>query len=342
MRNVLVTGGAGGIGSTLCLKLRNSGNYYYVVAYDNLSNGYIENLKHDDSDRYFCLFEKRDIRSTQVLKDVINKYNIDVIIHLAALTSLPYCESNPVECIDVNVAGTASVLEAAREKGVRVIVASTSAIYENNDRDQAPYKENIPVNPRLMYPLSKKLMEEVVKSYQNNYNLPVTTLRFFNVFGPRQDIHRSSPPLVNYIVREYKNNRPMTFYSDGGQVRDYVHVDDVVSLIELCIENETSIGEIYNLSTGTLTSVNDIIRYAEKAFNTKLDYKFSKAETFWGNYETLHTGRCPLSKETIVKEVNKFALGNPEKAIEQLGWKPNTNIEELMIDTMQKNLVRIK
>jgi nucleoside-diphosphate-sugar epimerase len=342
MRNVLVTGGAGGIGSTLCLKLRNSGSYHYVVAYDNLSNGYVENLKHDDSDEYFCIFENRDIRSTQVLKDVINKYNINVIIHLAALTSLPYCESNAAECIDVNVAGTASVLEAAREKGVRVIVASTSAIYENNDHDQAPYKENIPVNPRLLYPLSKKLMEEVVKSYQINYNLPVTTLRFFNVFGPRQDIHRPSPPLVNYIVREYKHGRSMNFYSDGAQLRDYIHVDDVVSLIELCIENETSIGEIYNLSTGTVTSVNDIIRYAEKAFNTKLDYKFSKAETFWGNYESLHTGKCPLSKETIVREVNKFALGDPSKSIKQLGWKPNTNIEELMIDTMQKNLVRIK
>ena len=329
----MITGGAGGIGSTLALLLTKKG--HIVNAVDNFNNGYMENLFEDGEQ--FCVVTPLDIRETDKLKELIEHDKTDVIIHLAALTSLPECESNPAECISVNVAGTASVLHAARLTGKKVIVASTSAIYENNDKKDAPFEEWSTVTPRLMYPLSKKMMEELVESYVRNYDMDIVTLRFFNVFGPRQDIHRKSPPLINFIVREIAANRPITFYSDGYQQRDYVHVDDVVRMIEYCLpsSNRTK-GQTFNLCSGTLTSVRDIIGYAEKAFNKKLEYKFEPPKDFWSGYPILKEG-TPLQDWVLAHEVNKFSLGSWEKASNFLNWLANDNIEELMIDTMRKN-----
>lgn len=331
--NILVTGGAGGIGSTLCFLLNKNG--HKTIAYDNLNNGYIENL--NGKNTKLCQFVFGDIRNTYYLKSVIRDNRIDVIVHLAALTSLPVCESDPFECIDVNVAGTASVLEAARERGVKVICASTSAIYENNRIDQAPFKEDLIVSPRLFYPLSKKLMEEVIQSYITNYNMDIITLRFFNVFGPRQDIHRKSPPLINYIVRQIKNKEKLTFYSNGEQLRDYIHVDDVATMIESCIYSTNAIGQTFNLCSETLTSVKDIIRYAEKAFG-KFEYEFVESSKYWNGYDIIFSGQKPLLDEVVVREVNKYSLGSIEKARQYLNWLPNRNIEKLMIETMKQNM----
>lgn len=333
MKNVLVTGGAGGIGSTLSLGLTKRA--YNVTAYDNLNNGYEENLLEDG--KAFCKFVFGDIRNTQNLIDLIELYNINCIVHLAAITALPVCESDPNECFSVNVAGTASVLDAARKKGIHVIVASTSAIYENNDKSEAPFREDIKVVPRLMYPLSKKLMEDVIESYKVNYGMDITVLRFFNVFGPRQDIHRKSPPLINYIVKQIKNNQTLNFFSDGNQARDYVHVNDVVSMIELCILNENSKGQTLNLCTGTLTSVHDIIGYAKSAFGEIPEVVFNKPKDFWSGYDSLFEGKNSLSKSVVEREVNKYSLGSYERANQILNWTPDRNIEKLMISTMKEN-----
>jgi len=331
--NIMITGGAGGIGSTLALLLTNKG--HKVNAVDNFNNGYMENLFEDG--KQICDVTTLDIRETQKLVELIDFDKTDVIIHLAALTSLPECESDPTECISVNVAGTASVLHAARLKNKKVIVASTSAIYEHNNPALAPFTEEADVSPRLMYPLSKKMMEELVESYVRNYDMDITTLRFFNVFGPRQDIHRKSPPLINFIVREVAAGRPITFFSDGYQQRDYIHVDDVVDMIERCLpSHERTRGQTFNLCSGTLTSVRDIIGYAEKAFDKKIEHNFEQPKEFWSGYPILKEGK-PLQDFVLEHEVNKFSLGSTWKSERLLNWKPNTNIEELMIDTMRKN-----
>lgn len=335
--NILVTGGAGGIGSTLCLMLTEKG--YNVYAFDNLNNGYMENLT--ENGKQFCTFIYGDIRDTEVVRGIIEQKEIDVVVHLAAISSLPTCESDPVECMSVNVGGTVSVLQAARDKGIRVICASTSAIYENNRIEQAPFTEDLKVHPRLFYPLSKKLMEEVIESYIENYDMNITTLRFFNVFGPRQDIHRKSPPLINYIVRQIKNGEKLTFYSNGQQLRDYIHVDDVASMIEACIKSPKSHKRTFNLCSETLTSVKDIIGYAEKAFG-KFEYEFVESDKYWSGYDKIYAGRKPLLDEVVVREVNKYSLGSIKKTYNYLGWKPNQNIEKLMIETMKQNMEIIK
>jgi nucleoside-diphosphate-sugar epimerase len=305
-----------------------------VYAFDNLNNGYLENLK--ENGESFCEFIQGDIRDTDHVRILLKCYNIDIVIHLAALTSLPECESRPTECIDVNVAGTVSVLDAIRNhRGQKVIIASTSAIYENNS--YGDFDENSNVRPRLFYPLSKYLMEETIKSYIKNYEMDIVTLRFFNVFGPQQDIYRKSPPLINYIVRQIKNNKEPIFYSDGNQTRDYVHVNDVVNLIKICIENPKADREIFNVCTGTQTSVRDILRYAEEAFGREIPHFFEPPSKFWGSYESLHSGPKPLSIKTIEREVLKWTNGSYKKAHSMLGWTPNLNIRALMIDTMKQN-----
>jgi nucleoside-diphosphate-sugar epimerase len=331
--NILITGGAGGIGSTLALLLKNNGHIPIVV--DNFNNGYMENLY--ENDELICEFYNTDVLDTDQINSILENRKIEVVIHLAAITSLPVCESNPKECIEVNVAGTASILDAVRRSKVkRVIVASTSAIYENNSKLDAPFEEFLEVSPTLFYPLSKKLMEDVIQSYIKNYDMDIVTLRFFNVFGPRQDIHRLSPPLINYIAKEIKSEREPIFYSNGKQVRDYIHVDDVVNLIELCLVKEEAKNEIFNVCTNTLTSVRDIISYAEKAFELEINPQFKESDKFWSNYPNLYEGNNPLKSEVLVKEVNKFSLGSYDKAEHLLGWEPNTDIESLMIDTMRK------
>ena len=330
----MITGAAGGIGSTLSLLLMNKGHKVYAV--DNLNNGYMENL-FENNRPVFEKFFKEDIRDTKKMIDIIYNENIEKIIHLAAITALPVAESDPCECMSVNVAGTASILDAAKLFGIHTIVASTSAIYENNKITDSPFIEDISVNPLLMYPLSKKLMENIVESYIKNYGMNITTLRFFNVFGPRQDIHRKTPPLVNYIVREIKNGRDLVFYSDGKQQRDYVHVDDVVNMIELCLTNDNAKNQTFNLCTNTLTSVKDIIGWAKDAFDTDFNYTFIPAKNYWSEYNNLHYGINTLDKSVIEREVNKYALGSFIKAYKMIGWDPNRNIRNLMIDTMRKN-----
>jgi nucleoside-diphosphate-sugar epimerase len=329
---ILVTGAAGGIGSTLCLQLKNSG--HYVVGLDNLNNGYQENLV-DRGDPVCHIFLQEDIRNTQSLIETLSLHNIDIIIHLAAITALPVCESDPIEAISVNVGGTASIMAAARERSCKVIFASTSAIYENNTKEQTPFREDLPTNPMLVYPLTKKMAEDVVHSYINNYGMDAVILRFFNVFGPRQDIHRKMPPLINYIVRSIKNGEELKFYSDGYQERDYVHVDDVTQIIEKCLNNGA--GETFNVCTGTLTSVRDIVGVADTVFDGPLQYTFNPPDKYWDGYSNLHTGLHPLNPNAIVREVNKFALGSCEKAEQVLGWIPRKDILTLVAETLKEN-----
>lgn len=338
--NIMITGVAGGIGSTLALQLTQKG--HNVIGVDNMNNGYYDNLFDDTikGGKKVCKFYERDIRDDISIPLILEEEKIDIVIHLAAITSLPEAESHPHETIDVNVGGTAAILDAVRKSNVkRTIIASTSAIYENNTI--MPYTENLPVEPRLIYPLSKKLMEEVIESYKVNYGMDIVTLRFFNVFGPRQDAHRKSPPLINYIIRCVAEGEQATFYSDGSQKRDYVYVDDVTDMITLCMTTSKAAGETFNVCTGTLTSVSDIIGYAEKAFG-KFDHRFMSSERYWGAYKLLHKGQHPLRSEIIEKEVNKRALGSFERAKSVLGWIPNTNIEELMIQTFKEGLERHK
>lgn len=315
---ILITGAAGGIGSTLSYFLNKQGHDLVLV--DNLRNGYIENLTIDGCT--FGRFEKLDIRDLP--KNNLGSF--DCVIHLAAITSLADCESNPEETISINVQGTVSVLEFCKKYNVPyVIFSSTSAVYENNKEEV--FTEDLKVSPRLMYSLSKSMAEEICESYRTNYGMKITTLRFFNVFGPRQDIHRKSPPLLNYLVKEYIKNKNPILHSHGNQVRDYIYVDDVVTLINKCLEKKPN--DTFNVCTNTLVSVNDIVKFVKEELNSDIEPIYRKADMLWESYPQLFEGSFPLKKSIVEKEVNKYSRGSYTKTSNILNWKPETNLSKL-------------
>jgi nucleoside-diphosphate-sugar epimerase len=329
---ILITGGAGGIGSTLAYALSKA---HQVTVVDSLRNGYVENLSINNKE--FCKFFLLDIRSNAFAEFVKNE-KPDIIIHLAAITSLPDCESNINECIDINVTGTLNVLESARLNNIkRVIFASTSAVYENNKIDENNgFTEDLTVSPRLFYSLSKKLSEEICISYEKNYGMEIPILRLFNVFGPRQDIHRKSPPLLNYLVRELKNNRQPVLHSNGEQKRDYIHINDVIEAFTICLTNPNAKNNIFNISSGNLLSVKDIVRYTKEALSINIDPIYRSAKMLWDDYPKLFEGKLSLDKNIVEKETNKFSLGNNSKAKRILNWNPNENLESLIKDTVKQ------
>jgi UDP-glucose 4-epimerase len=329
---ILITGIAGGIGSTLGYQLFL--NNHEIFGVDNFQNGYQENLSIDG--RSYCKFYQCDIKNRLQFLNICQQVKPDAIVHLAATTALPVCESLAFDAINNNVGGTANVLECARLSDIGLVIfASTSAIYENTDVSLAPFKEHHPINPRLIYPLSKKLGEELCLSYEQNYGMTIPKLRFFNVFGPRQDIHRTSPPLINYLVRELVHGRRPVLHSTGLQVRDYIHVDDVTNLIELVLSNPIKDSTI-NVCSGTLLSVIDIVNNVKIALSTDIEPIFQDSTKFWNNYKTLFQGKYKLDSAIVDKEVNKFALGDNSKAILDYNWRPNLDLNALIQRTAKE------
>jgi len=329
---ILITGAAGGIGSLICESLSEN---YELFLVDNFRNGFRENLPGYE-------IHEIDICSDEFIKFTCQVMP-DVILHLAAITSLPDCESNKVECTNVNVSGTVNVLEAARYANVnKVIFASTSAVYENNLENEAPFKEDITTKPLLFYSLSKKMAEEICHSYIQNYNMNIMILRFFNIFGPNQDNKRKSPPLLNYLVKSVLKNEQPLLHSDGNQRRDYVSAYDLVELMKLILENKNFESQCYNISSGITLSVKDIIKMVEDTLDTNANPIFRSPSMLWDNYPLLFETKKPLNKNVITKEANKFSLGCNEKLFQKFGWKPNKDFQNEFKKVIIKLSQRIK
>ena len=199
-----------------------------------------------------------------------------------------------METLRINVSGTANVLEFAREFDVpHVIFASTSAIYENNDTEV--FTEDLEVNPRLYYSLSKKMSEDLIESYRENYGMTVTILRFFNVFGPDGDQTRPNPPLLNFAYRELSHDRAPVLSGDGEQVRDFIWVKDVVRMLELCMIKQPN--DVFNVCSGKTVSVNQMSQWVAEALGKEhigLDHK--PASELWDRYPEMFS-RCISSRQ---------------------------------------------
>ena len=149
------------------------------------------------------------------------------------------------------------MLELSRQAGVRrVVVASTSAVYENNEH--FPCREDDVVSPTLLYSVSKQQTEQLCRSYFNDYDMEVVVTRYYNVYGPQQDIRRKSPPFVGYVARELIAGRQPILHSDGEQRRDYVYVGDVIAMNIACMDHPKAPGQTFNVASGTSWSVNEL------------------------------------------------------------------------------------
>lgn len=318
---ILITGGAGFIGSNLGLYLLQK--KHQVLFLDNLSFGYLENLISNNGLKpHFINMDVRDPKIVRILEGV------GVIFHFAGISSLPECQTNPGKAYQVNVAGTANILEAARRHNVgRVILSSSSAIYENET--SFPTQENSNPDPTLTYSLSKKHAEEVCHSFQKLYGMDIVILRFFNVYGPHMDFKRPNPPLISYLIWCFLNKKIPILHSNGKQSREMIYVDDVLKLCETVLTHENAKNQTFNVGFGKAYTIKEIYKYVAKAFgSTDKNPVYRTAKLLWDKYPELSEGHYPFQAKFLEKEVNKYTLASIKKVNELLGWKPQISLEE--------------
>lgn len=318
---ILITGGAGFIGSNLALYLLEK--KHQVVVLDNLRFGYLENLKNKNNvSPQFIQMDVRDRRIEEVIK------NIDVVFHFAGMNSLPACQSDPAETFSVNVTGTTNVLEIARKCNVRrIIFSSSSAVYENEK--SFPLTENMQVNPTLAYSLSKKSAEEICRTYQDLYGIDIVIFRFFNVYGPHMDFRRPNPPFISYILSCLLRDQIPILHSDGNQARDMIYIDDVLHLCGIALNHKNAKNQTFNVGSGKAFSINEVYKRVTMSLGKeKIKPIFRKHSFLWDTYPNLFKGKFPLQKHFVEDEVHRYTLASIKKAQKLLHWNPKTSLAQ--------------
>lgn len=260
---VLVTGGAGFIGSTLCRRL--SAESFDVVALDDLSDGSLDNLNGVDGIR----FVQADLRDEAAVLDAAR--GCSAIFHQGAKRSVPRSMIEPGLTAEVNARGTLNVLLAARESGAVVVSASSSSVY--GDQDEFPLRESMTPMPRSPYATSKLAAEVYCAGLWRSFGVPAVSLRYFNVYGPRQDrTSEYAAVLPRFIVACLTGTRPV-IYGDGEQARDFTFVDDVVEANVLASRaREGAFGKGFNIGSGRgPTTVNRLLEMIAAACGAQPD-----------------------------------------------------------------------
>ena len=254
---VVVTGVAGFIGSNLADRLIADG--YHVVGIDSLAYGVIEQVP------AAVEFHEADIRRPG-LEPLFR--GAMAVFHLAAKNCIADCESDPLETSDINVTGSVNVFESARRAGVsRIVYAESSALYEGSTVFPTPETEEA---PRSAYALSKQAERLFAHWYARTHGLKMTALRYFGVYGPRQDYRRTIPPVMSaFILHLLKGTRP-TIYGDGSKRRDFVFVDDVNDFHVRCLDDARTIGRVFNIGSGTSASVMEILDRLQAVLGTNV------------------------------------------------------------------------
>jgi UDP-glucose 4-epimerase len=256
MKKAVVTGGAGFIGSHLTEELARQG--YQVVILDDLSTGKRENIEAlVKRDR--ARFVQGSITDLPLLKKLFS--SIDIVFHLAAIPSVPRSIENPLASHEANITGTLNVLLAARDNGVKkVIYASSSSVY--GDTPTLPKTENMPPNPQSPYAVTKLAGEGYCQVFQEVYGLPGACLRYFNIYGPRQDLDSQHAALIPRFISQILQGKPPVIFGDGEQTRDFTFVKDAVAATILAAESDAT--GIFNIGTGNRVTINQLTEFILK------------------------------------------------------------------------------
>jgi UDP-glucose 4-epimerase len=284
---ILVTGGAGFVGSHSIDLLRTLG--HTVVAFDNLSTGKLENLTHLD-----VPWVRGDVRNLDALSDVLSD-GFDAVLHLAAVVSVPLSVADPIGSHETNTRGTLNVLEAARRHGVRrVVLASSAAVYGELT---PPLHEEMLLKPLSPYAAQKLQNEIDAGVYARLYGMETVSLRYFNIFGPRQDPKSPYSGVLSIFIDALSEGRRPVIFGDGLQTRDFVYVGDVARANVLALTGELSDkeprssdtpqglarsphqggerqGEVYNVGTGKTTTVLEAYRAIALAMGVRMEPEF--------------------------------------------------------------------
>jgi UDP-glucose 4-epimerase len=242
-KRVLITGGAGFIGSHL---VRHFAGQAQVTVLDDLRSGYARNL-----DGITCRFVRGSILDDAALREAMA--DAEEVYHLAAMISVPESVAKPAECAELNTEGTRRVLAAAVAAGARkVVLASSAAIY--GDNPTVPKLESMTPEPKSPYAETKLAGERLLEAYRQTHGLGTTSLRFFNVFGPRQDPRSAYAAAVPIFIAKALRDEPIGIHGDGGQTRDFVHVTDIVGALAYAGASAEMTGT-YNVGYGRSQSI---------------------------------------------------------------------------------------
>lgn len=264
MPTALVTGAAGFIGSNLSDALLDRG--YEVRGVDDFSTGRKSNLDDLWNDESFSFFEA-DIRDDDAMADVLE--GVDYVFHQAAVPSVPRSVDDPVTTTDANCTGTATVLDEARHAGVdTVVVASSSSVYGSSE--ELPKEETMPENPESPYALSKHFTEKLALQCSDLYDIDTVALRYFNIFGPRQDSNGAYAAVIPKFIDLMLDGERPVIYGDGEQSRDFTFIDNAVQANILAAEGDAT-GDAFNVGTGGRVTVNELVGRLNGLLGTDLD-----------------------------------------------------------------------
>lgn len=304
-RTYLVTGGAGFIGSHMVEALLADGHTVRVV--DNFSTGKRENLAH--------VWDRIDLREISIVdREALDgaMRGVDYVFHLAALASVPRSVKNPIESNKHNVTGTLNVLLAARDAGVRrVVYAGSSSAYGNVDSEFK--SEDMAPRPMSPYAVAKLAGEQYCQAFSHVYGLETVTVRYFNVFGPRQDPLSAYAAVIPKFATAMIDDKPPIVEGDGLQSRDFTYIDNVVHGNLLACHTEGIAGEVFNIACGGRINLLDMINLLNKLLGKHIEPVFVDPRP----------GDVRHSRAAI------------DKAREKLGYEPVVSFEEGVAHTLQ-------
>ncbi|MDD3563527.1 MAG: SDR family oxidoreductase [Candidatus Cloacimonetes bacterium] len=265
----LVTGGAGFIGSNIVSELLSQGEQ--VVVLDNFATGKRENTLPLMKNKNLTLIEG-DLRSFHIVRTAVK--GVDYILHQGALPSVPRSINDPITSNDVNILGMLNILEAAKEFGVkRVVCASSSSIYGNSE--SLPKVESMPVNPLSPYALTKYAQERYCQILSKRYGMETVALRYFNVFGPNQDLPSQYSAVIPKFIKLIMQDKEPMIYGDGSQSRDFTFVENNVwANIQACTAPKAS-GEVINIACGKRYTLIDLVDMINEILGKNVEPKFA-------------------------------------------------------------------
>ena len=331
---ILVTGGAGFVGTNFINDLLNRGhNPECIAIIDNMEHGTYIPKVHDKIEN----FHRVDIRN-QYVETIIEKFAPDYVYHFAGLVSIYDCHENVYEAVDNNILGSINVMNGCLKADVkRIIFSETSAVYENCEMPKAGFNET-QSDPTTIYSTTKACLALLAESYSRTKGLNYTALRYFNVAGPLQDYERTIPPVfAGFILRIMGERNPIVF-GDYMKARDYIDVSDVNAFHILCMENDNTANQTFNLGTGKMTNLMDLKNMIgdEMGVETKFDHYDAIAGEALNSYGDISKAKSmgwepkkditDTIKETIVYLENEVSEGNID---------PFTFMEDLEIEKVK-------